>query len=87
MLPLFDGDAELQDPGVALFVEFTFYKNEGLGAMCESSSFRLVCWQRVTEEVVEVDHSPVDQRVGLCRWILFKLHDLGAGWSHRLASP
>ena len=44
MLPLFDGDAELQDPGVASFVEFTLYKNEGLGATCETSSFRLVCW-------------------------------------------
>ena len=42
MLPLFNGDAELQDPGVASFVEFTLYKNEGLGATCEPSSFRLV---------------------------------------------
>ena len=41
-LPLFDGDIELQDPGVASFVEFTFYKNEGLGATHESSSFCLV---------------------------------------------
>ena len=40
-LPLFDGDTELQDPSVALFVEFALYKNEGLGAMCEPSSFRL----------------------------------------------
>ena len=44
MLPLFDGDAELQDPGVASFVEFTLYKNEGLGVTCEPSSFHLVCW-------------------------------------------
>ena len=43
MLPLFDGDVELQDPGVASFVEFTLYKNEGLGVMCKPSSFRLVC--------------------------------------------
>ena len=42
MLPLFDGDAELQDPGVASFVEFALYKNEGLGTTRESSSFRLV---------------------------------------------
>ena len=43
MLPLFDGDVELQHLGVALFVEFTFYKNEGLGTTCEPSSFLLVC--------------------------------------------
>ena len=41
-LPLFDGDAELQDPGVALFVEFALNKNEGLGTTCEPSSFCLV---------------------------------------------
>ena len=41
-LPLFDGDTELQDPGVASFVELVFYKNEGFGAPCESSSFSLV---------------------------------------------
>ena len=41
-LPLFDRDAELQDPGVAPFVEFALYKNEGLGATCEPSSFRLI---------------------------------------------
>ena len=29
------------------------------------------------EEVVEVKRSPVVVRVGLCRWVLFKLHDLG----------
>ena len=32
-LPLFDGDAELRDPGVASFVEFTLYKNKGSGVM------------------------------------------------------
>ena len=42
MLPLFNGDAELQDPGVASFVEFAFYKNEGFGTMWEPSSFHLV---------------------------------------------
>ena len=41
-LLLFDGDAELQDPGVASFVEFAFSKNEGLGVTCEPSSFHLV---------------------------------------------
>ena len=59
-LPLFDGDVELQDPGVALFVEFALYKNEGLGATRESSSFGLVCWQCVMEEVVKVGCSLVD---------------------------
>ena len=53
-LPLFDGDAELPDPGLASFVEFAFYKNGGFGTTCEPSSFRLVHWQRVIEEVVEV---------------------------------
>ena len=72
---------------MALFVEFAFYKNKGFGTTCESSSFRLVYWQHVMEEVVEVDRSLVDQRVRLCRWILFKLYDLRAGWSHRLVSP
>ena len=42
--PLFGGDTELQDPNVAPFVEFTFYKDEGFGATCEPSSFRLVRW-------------------------------------------
>ena len=41
-LPLFGGDTELQDPGVASFVGFTLYKNEGLGVTCESLSFCLV---------------------------------------------
>ena len=43
-LPLFDGDIELSDPGVASFVEFALYKNKGLGVSCEPSGFRLVCW-------------------------------------------
>ena len=77
-LPLFDGDTELQDPGVASFVEFAFYKNEGLGATCEPSSLHLVCRQHVMEEVVEVECSPVDQRVQLCCWIFFELHDFRA---------
>ena len=76
-LPLFGGDIELQDLCVAPFVEFTFYKNEGLGATCEPSSLCLVRRQRVAEEVVEVECSPVIQRVGLCRLVLFKLHDTG----------
>ena len=39
---LFARDTELQDPGMAPFVEFALYKNEGLGAACEMSSFRLI---------------------------------------------
>ena len=72
---------------MAPFVEFTFYKNEGLGASCEPLGFRLVCQLYVVEEVVEVECSLVVQRVGLCRRFLFKLHDLGARGSHRLVSP
>ena len=41
-LPLFDGDIELQDPGVASSVEFALYENEGLGMTCKPSSFHLV---------------------------------------------
>ena len=86
-LPLFDRDAELQDPGVASFVEVTFYKNKGFGTTCKPSSYHLVRRQRVMEEVGKVERSLVDQRVGLYHWILFKLYDLRAKQSHRLASP
>ena len=72
---------------MAPFVEFTRYKNEGFGMTCEASSLRLVRWQRVMEEVVEVECSLVVQRVGLCHKFLFKLHDLGARGSRQLASP
>ena len=41
MLPLFDGDAALQDPGVASLVEFVLHKNKGLGMTCEPLSLRL----------------------------------------------
>ena len=43
-LPLFDGNTELHDLDVAPFIEFAFYKNEGLGVMCEASTFRLARW-------------------------------------------
>ena len=43
-LALFSGNALLQDPDVASFVEFAFYKNEGLGAACEPSAFCLIRW-------------------------------------------
>ena len=54
LLPLFDGDAALQDPGVAPHVELTMNNGKGLVTTCEPLSVRLVCWQRLTEEVVEV---------------------------------
>ena len=41
---LFAKDTELQDPDVTPFVEFSLYKNEGLGTACEPSGFRLVRW-------------------------------------------
>ena len=68
---------------MASFEEFAFYKNEGFGTTREPSSFCLVCWQRVVEEVVDVERSLVIQRVGLRCWIHFKLHDLGVEWSHQ----
>ena len=80
-LPLFDEDAALQDPGVASLVEFALHKNKGLGATCEPSSLRLVRRYHIMEEVVKVEHPLVDQRVGLYGWVLFELHDFGAGWS------
>ena len=57
--PLFDGDVELQDLVVASYIEFALYKNKGLGAMCEPSSFHLVRRQCVIEEVVKVECSLV----------------------------
>ena len=53
-LPLFDRDAALQDPGVALLVEFALNKDKGLGTMRETPSLHLVHLQCLTEEVVEV---------------------------------
>ena len=41
---LFARDTELQDPDVTPFVEFTLYKDEGLGPACELSGFCLVRW-------------------------------------------
>ena len=40
---LFARDTELQNSDVTSFVEFALYKNEGLGAPCEPSGFRLLC--------------------------------------------
>ena len=81
MLPLFDGDAALQDPGVASLVEFALNKDKRIGVTCEPPSLRLVRRQRHAEKVVEVRHPLVGRRVGLYRWILVKLHDLRVGWS------
>ena len=86
-LPLFDGDAVQRDPSVASLVEFILDKDKRLGATRETPSLRLVRRQRLTEEVVEVGRPPVDQRVGLCHWVLFELHDFGARCSRWLVSP
>ena len=66
LLPSFDGDAALQDPGVASLVELALNKDKGLGMMHESPSLRFVRQQCLTEEVVEVRSPPIDQRVRLC---------------------
>ena len=44
LLPLFDGDAALQDSSVALLVELTLNNNEGLGTMRELLGLRFVRW-------------------------------------------
>ena len=41
-LPLFKGDATLQDPSVASLVGFALHKNKGLGVMCEPLSLRSI---------------------------------------------
>ena len=66
LLPLFDGDAALQDPGVALSIELALNNDKGLGATHEPPSLHFACRQRLTEEVVEVRRPPVGQRVELC---------------------
>ena len=87
LLPLFDGDAVLQDPDVASPIELALNKDKGLGATREPPSLYFLCRQRLTEEVIEVRHPLVGQRVGLCHWILIKLHDFRVGWSRWLVSP
>ena len=42
LLPLFDGDATLQDPGVASPIELALNKGKGLGAMLEPPSLHFV---------------------------------------------
>ena len=41
-LPLFDGDTALQDPGVALLIEFALNKDKRLGTSYEPPSLHLV---------------------------------------------
>ena len=86
-LPLFDGDATLKYPSMASLVEFALNQNKGLGATRELSSLYLVRWQCLMEEVIEVEHPLVDQRVRLYRWIHFELHDFRVGWRRCLVSP
>ena len=54
LLPLFDGNAALQDPGAALPIELTLNNDKGLGVTRESPSLHFVHRQCLTEEVVEV---------------------------------
>ena len=86
LFPLFDGDAALQDPGVASSIELTLNNNKGLGATREPLSLCFVHRQRLTEEVVEVRCPLVYHRIRLCRWILVKLHDFGVRWSGQVVS-
>ena len=44
LLPLFDGDAALQDPDVASPVELALNNDKGLGATREPSSLYFVHW-------------------------------------------
>ena len=62
---------------MAPLVELAINNGKGLGATREPPSLRLVHRLRLTEEVVEVRRPLVSQRVGLCHWILVKLHDFG----------
>ena len=52
LLSLFDGDATLQDPGVASPVELTLNNDKGLGATCEPPSLHFVHRRRLMEEIV-----------------------------------
>jgi hypothetical protein len=75
-LSLLDGDATLQDLGVALLVELSFNNDEGLSVARELSSLSLVRREDLTDEVVEIRDPPIGQRVRLHYWILINLHDL-----------
>ena len=56
LFPLFDGDAALQDPGVASLVEFALNKDKRLGTTREPLSLCLVYRQRLAKKVVVVRH-------------------------------
>jgi hypothetical protein len=86
-LPLLDGDAALQDLGVASFVKFPLNNDERLGTVCELLSLRFVSWEDLVEEAIEIRCPPVGQRVRLCHWFFVKLHDLEVGRSRWLVSP
>jgi hypothetical protein len=75
-LSLLDGDATLQDLGVALLVELSFNNDEGLSVARELSSLCLVRREDLANEVVKIRDPPIGQRVGLHYWILIILHDL-----------
>ena len=66
MLPLFEGDVALQDLSVASLVEFALHKDQGLGTMCEPLGLHLVGREHLMEEVIEVKHPLVSNRIGLC---------------------
>ena len=66
-LLLFDGDVALQDPSVASPIELALHNDKGLRRTREPPSLHFFRRQRLTEEVVEVRHPLVGQRVGLCR--------------------
>ena len=65
-LALLDGNASLQDPSDTLLVELTVDEDEGFGATRGASCFRLIRWEPLTDEPVEVDLAPVDGRGRFC---------------------
>ena len=68
-------------------IELTLNDDKGLGMTCEPPSHHFVHRQHLVEEVVEVRHPLVGQRVRLCCWILVNLHDFRVRWSQWLVSP
>jgi hypothetical protein len=85
-LSLLDGDASLQDPCVALFVELFPNDNERLDVACDPSCFCLVDQECLADEAIEVWGSLVGWRVGLCLCIFVDFHDLGVRQGSREVS-
>jgi hypothetical protein len=56
---LFDRDAALQDLGVTLIVKLSLDGEEGLSMAREPSSFRLIRWEHLTDEAIEVRGPPI----------------------------